>query len=59
MTIANESIKHSITLPAPAARMSSTIQRAFPHLTAEQVEEFGHELDAIRTRTVADLGERE
>jgi fatty acid desaturase len=28
-----------------------------PKLTPEQIEEFGHELDAIRQRVIADLGE--
>ena len=53
MSAANESIGTSLKQTSP------TIQRAFPHLTAEQVEEFGRELDAIRTRTIADLGERD
>jgi NADPH-dependent stearoyl-CoA 9-desaturase len=30
-----------------------------PHLTAEQTEAFGQELDAIRRRVMADLGERD
>jgi NADPH-dependent stearoyl-CoA 9-desaturase len=30
-----------------------------PSLTPEQLEAFGHELDAIRARVVADLGERD
>jgi fatty acid desaturase len=32
---------------------------AAPHLTPEQLEAFGEELDAIRARVVADLGERD
>lgn len=32
---------------------------AHTHLSAEQVEEFGRELDAIRARVTADLGERD
>ena len=32
---------------------------ATPTLTPEQLDEFGRELDAIRTRTMADLGERD
>jgi len=32
---------------------------AAPHLTSEQLEAFGEELDAIRARVVADLGERD
>jgi fatty acid desaturase len=36
--------------------MSAT---AIPDLTSEQIESFGEELDAIRRRTVADLGERD
>jgi NADPH-dependent stearoyl-CoA 9-desaturase len=36
--------------------MSTT---AVPELTAEQIESFGEELDAIRQRVVADLGERD
>ena len=30
-----------------------------PELTPEQIESFGEELDAIRERVVADLGERD
>ena len=30
-----------------------------PDLTPEQLEAFGHELDAIRARVVADLGQRD
>jgi NADPH-dependent stearoyl-CoA 9-desaturase len=30
-----------------------------PHLTPEQLDSFGRELDAIRTRVLADLGERD
>jgi NADPH-dependent stearoyl-CoA 9-desaturase len=36
--------------------MSAT---AIPDLTPERIESFGEELDAIRRRTVADLGERD
>jgi NADPH-dependent stearoyl-CoA 9-desaturase len=36
--------------------MSTT---AIPELTPEQIESFGEELDAIRQRVVADLGERD
>ena len=32
---------------------------AAPHLTPEQLETFGEQLDAIRARVVADLGERD
>ena len=38
--------------------MSSTIQRNFHvQLTAEQLDAFGDEMDAIRQRVVAELGE--
>jgi len=56
MTAANETIQNAIARPN---HTSPTIQRAFPHLTADQVEEFGRELDAIRARHIADLGERD
>ncbi len=61
MSVANESIRHSIKHAGQAGcdNISPTIRRAFPHLSAAQVEEFGRELDAIRTRTVADLGARD
>lgn len=53
MTVANDTIATSFSHTSP------TIRRAFPHLTAAQVEEFGHEMDAIRSRVIADLGERD
>ena len=30
-----------------------------PQLTAEQIEALGHELDELRNRVLADLGERD
>src|SRR3954452_7753432 len=35
------------------------MSNAAPNLSAEQIESFGAELDAIRQRHVADLGERD
>ncbi len=35
------------------------MSNAAPHLTPEQLEAFGEELDVIRARVVADLGERD
>ncbi|MFL0578723.1 fatty acid desaturase family protein [Dietzia sp. 179-F 9C3 NHS] len=39
--------------------MAITDVREYAHLSPEQVEEFGRELDAIRADVVADLGERD
>lgn len=42
-----------------AAVKAKSVRQGFRHLSAAQVEEFGRELDAIRTRVMADLGERD
>ncbi len=48
------------TEPSVKAAPVSTISlRAAPHLTPEQVEALGEELDALRRRVVDDLGERD
>ncbi len=52
-------INQNIDVILNAREPSPTIRRAFPHLTGAQIEEFGRELDAIRTRVIADLGERD
>ena len=39
--------------------MSSSAPNSAPTLTPEQLDEFGAELDAVRARVVADLGERD
>ncbi|MBJ7384816.1 MAG: acyl-CoA desaturase, partial [Mycolicibacterium sp.] len=45
--------------PAPRGGVSKTVNGETISLTPEQVEAFGKELDAIRERVVADLGERD
>ena len=51
--------------PATSSSTSNTTRRppmsttTIPELTPEQIESFGEELDAIRQRVVADLGERD
>ncbi len=46
--------------PAPVARtLEKTVDGTTVRLTAEQVEALGAELDAIKERVIADLGERD
>lgn len=52
MTIANTAIDQAIG-------QAAGVTRAFPHMTPEKIEAFGRELDAIRERVIADLGERD
>src|SRR5581483_689878 len=40
-------------------RRTTTMPTAHPTLTAEQIESLGAELDALRNRHLADLGERD
>ena len=47
------------TTTAPRGGVSKTVNGETISLTPEQVEAFGKELDAIRERVVADLGERD
>src|ERR1700712_4738562 len=47
VTVANRSEDNDMTTQTP------------PQLTPEQLEEFGREIDAIRERVTADLGERD
>ncbi|MFP5384235.1 MAG: fatty acid desaturase family protein [Gammaproteobacteria bacterium] len=42
-----------------AIGQAAGVTRAFPHMTPEKIEAFGRELDAIRERVIADLGERD
>jgi NADPH-dependent stearoyl-CoA 9-desaturase len=44
---------------APTTRAPRAAPRATPHLTPAQVESLGAELDALRERVTADLGERD
>lgn len=46
-------------IDSTAVAKSRAVPHGFRHLSAAQVEQFGRELDAIRTRVVADIGERD
>lgn len=52
MTAAHNTLHQTRTL-------SPTIRAKFPHLTAQDIDAFGAALDAIREKTIADLGERD
>lgn len=49
----------AITQLTRTNNVSPTIRAMFPHLTPADIDAFGEALDAIREKTIADLGERD
>jgi NADPH-dependent stearoyl-CoA 9-desaturase len=49
----------TMTLPIPTTTLRPPLPAAAAHLSEVEVDALGRELDAIRTRVVADLGERD
>ena len=47
------------TQPGPAQTISKTVAGKTVTLTPEQAEAFGRELDELKERVIADLGERD
>jgi fatty acid desaturase len=49
----------TVAIEAPKAGRRAPLPAAIAHITPAQVEQFGREMDAIRERVLADLGERD